>query len=191
MEMKKYNSWATHLPLLAAILARTRGPVIELGPGLYSTPTLTEVCRAMGRHYIGLDMDKDWIEHCRAHIGDRVSPNGYQAHQELHVVKDWKPETLDKFLKLSGCSGVPVADTAVCFVDQAPEYSRAKTAEWMLDNVYMVVCHDTDPKSEKRLNIQPTLKRAKFRLTYDRLMPFTDVVSNFSSLDGYLKVQNP
>jgi hypothetical protein len=43
-ELEAGLKWGSHLPSLAACLASSRGPVIELGVGHFSTPFLHAYC---------------------------------------------------------------------------------------------------------------------------------------------------
>lgn len=47
----------THIPILAAVVAMTDGPVLELGTGLNSTPLLSEMCFHMSRDLYSIETD--------------------------------------------------------------------------------------------------------------------------------------
>ena len=171
--LKKFNSWATHLPLLTAILTRTTGPVLELGPGVYSTPCLAEICKAMGRPYLGLDCDPKWIGHSeqlmRAPNQKVKLLSSWKEGEVLEAIKDFYPE--------------------VAFIDQFPDGSRIGTLRTLASKVDVIVCHDTSPNMDRRMGLRPELDKFKYRYTYDGLMPWTDAVSHFKNLGGYLKEQ--
>ena len=51
----------SHIPLPAAAITVTTGPVLELGAGLGSTPLLHGLCGGQGRKLVTLESDKDWL----------------------------------------------------------------------------------------------------------------------------------
>ena len=53
--------YLSHIPVLAAAMALTSGPVLELGAGLGSTYTLHGLCGVMGRKLLTLESNKDWL----------------------------------------------------------------------------------------------------------------------------------
>jgi len=66
---------ATHLPILAAALANSEGPVVEFGPGHYSTLLIKALCP--GRPVLCLEHNpwdgRAWFDHFAAFAGDGMS----------------------------------------------------------------------------------------------------------------------
>lgn len=60
MDNGEIDLWATHLPVLAACVANTTGPVLELGCGHYSTRLLHALCR--NRQLLTIDANPVWLE---------------------------------------------------------------------------------------------------------------------------------
>lgn len=52
----------SHQRLLIAAAVRTRGPILELGVGWYSTPILHELAKAQGRKLVTIDNNNDWLK---------------------------------------------------------------------------------------------------------------------------------
>ena len=172
---KRFNSWATHLPLLATVVARTRGSVLELGPGLYSTPVISQLMAGSGRTYLGVDTDAEWIKAIKvnrwladpAHMAWTVSD--YRANEI------WSPEWDDPL----GMGRLTRWN--VVFLDCFPDSIRYGLLKDMYDGklkATIIVCHDTSPNMDRRMGLRPLLDKFKFRFCYNRLMPWTDVVSN-------------
>lgn len=172
---KRFNSWATHLPLLAKVVAATKGSVLELGPGLYSTPVISQIMAGSGRLYLGVDTDKEWI--------DAIEKNRWLAdpdHRVRHVLsyRDsslWDPESDDPI----GMGRKIIWN--VVFLDCFPDSIRYGLLKDMKEGrvgATIIVCHDTSPNMDKRMGLRPLLGTFKHRFTYDRLMPWTDVVSD-------------
>lgn len=169
---KRFNSWATHLPLLAKVVAKTKGSVLELGPGLYSTPVISQLMAGSGREYLGVDTDPVWI--------DAIKSNKWLADpaHRVAVVKDyranelWEPEFDD-----------PIGQGRrkkwnVVFLDCFPDSIRYGLLDFLKERATIVICHDTSPNMDRRMGLRPMLGTFKYRFTYNRLMPWTDVVSN-------------
>lgn len=161
---KRFNSWATHLPLLSKVVSATKGSVLELGPGLYSTPVISQIMAGSGRPYLGVDTDKEWI--------DAIVKNRWLADPD-HLVRQvdsyrapeiWSPTIWN-----------------VVFLDCFPDSIRYGLLKDMKEGrlgATIIVCHDTSPNMDRRMGLRPLLETFKHRFTYNRLMPWTDVVSD-------------
>ncbi len=55
------EGYFSHVPLLAAAVLNTTGPVLELGAGLGSTLMLHGLCGSLGRQLTTLESDRSWI----------------------------------------------------------------------------------------------------------------------------------
>ena len=54
-------AYSSHLPVLAAAMQHTSGPVLELGAGFGSTYLLHGLCGATGRKLTTLETDDEWL----------------------------------------------------------------------------------------------------------------------------------
>lgn len=168
---KRFNSWATHLPLLAKVIAKTRGSVLELGPGLYSTPVISMLMAGSGREYLGVDTDLAWIDWIK---NQKVLMD--PTHKVEHV-SDYKGTSIWEQL-------APTRDAllqkrwGVVFLDCFPDEIRYGLLQFVRERATVIVCHDTSPNMDKRMGLRPLLESFKHRYTYNRLMPWTDVVSD-------------
>lgn len=59
---KHYPEYMTHVPALAAAVAHTTGPVLELGCGHGSTPLLHAMCQPTARVLCTVESDSHWAE---------------------------------------------------------------------------------------------------------------------------------
>jgi hypothetical protein len=55
-------SWGSHMPALLACIGATRGPVLEIGCGHFSTPNLFALCGAMNRLFVSIEENEDWAK---------------------------------------------------------------------------------------------------------------------------------
>jgi predicted O-methyltransferase YrrM len=152
------DPFATHKPVLEHAVKNTSGPVLEIGCGYGSTELLDNLCK--GRTLITIETNREWYELFKRF----ASPT--------HVIL-WA-ESYDAFDSL-----VRYEDWSVVFIDHAPgERRNVEIAKAV--NAKFVVIHDThDPAYE----YEKTLPLYKYQYKYEKLIPFTSVVSNVSELD--------
>ena len=116
--------WATHLPALVACVMATKGPVLEVGCGWYSTPVLHELCK--GRNLVTVESNREWL--------DRISP-GYGSKEHSFI---YSPDYSKALIGLSS------DHWGVVFVDNDPEGRRVWDAERFAHSADYVLIHDYD-----------------------------------------------
>jgi len=151
------ETWATHLPILAAFAARTQGPVLEMGTGYYSTPVLHGICHL--RRLVSIDNNGPFMQQ----FLDLRSP-----FHEFHHVPDWNAWD-GKLIE---------TPWDVAFVDHAPGERRAIDIEKLRRWARFIVVHDTHPDAVKELGFEPLFSSFRYRLDYTRLVPWTTVLSD-------------
>lgn len=152
--------WGSHYPVLAAMVQRTKGPVIELGMGHYSTPLLHLMCSPSrlqpARRLLSVDTNAKWSHKF-----------GY-LETEWHALRHVTVEHLDAFAPI-------LADRwSVAFIDHAPEERRAVDLARLARHADFIVVHDTDHPAYK---YEPVLEKFKYRFDYKSYPPWTSVVS--------------
>lgn len=116
--------WGTHVPLLAAAVAATTLPVLELGSGRFSTVLLAAVA-ATGRRVVTADADATWLDALRPFV---LSPR----HEFQHVT-DWD-EAIERF----------AAETwGVVLVDHWPQDRRGRDLARLAERSELFVLHDS------------------------------------------------
>ena len=150
------DPWGTHFPILAACVARTKGPVLELGCGWYSTFMLHLLCSPGKRRLVSLEARREWLEKFKDLRTD--------SH-ELHRVED-----MDRFTLIDE------VDWDVALVDHSPGTRRVREIERLKKRARHIVVHDTEDPS---YGYEKILPRFKYRYDYKRLTPWTSVVSDF------------
>jgi len=153
------RGYATHIPVIASVIAHTSGPVLELGCGFGSTPLLHQMCLSTRREIVSCDSSTKWI--------DALSKYRNNGHH-LISVDDWdKCEVFDK-------------EWGVVFVDHKPIRQRAPHVQRLMNKAQYIIVHDTD---SSLYGYEPVFDKFKYRYDYTELRPWTTVVSNFNSLD--------
>jgi hypothetical protein len=163
------GSYGSHLPALLRVVMATEGPVLELGSGYWSTPTLHEVCQVLRRDLISLDSDTKFIEEFR--WLERRASDGFR-----HIVRgvpDWVlPDDIWK------------RRFAVVLIDCAPATSRLPLLELARHHADFLVCHDTQVEVVDRY-WRDVLSQFRFRRDFPPAIqwhPWTSVVSDVSPI---------
>ena len=158
------DPFSTHLPVLAACVAKTEGPILELGSGNYSTLMLHHVCKVTQRQLVTVDWDETWFESVKSCL----SP------------QDWHTVIL---AKMDGIEHIPVimgTDWSVVFVDHWPSWNRRLDLPKMADIADLIVAHDS---SQEDLGLTPVFDTFKYQFTWKVKHPWTTVVSNRIPID--------
>jgi len=116
------TSWGSHLVPLMACITATRGAVLEVGVGYWSTPLLHAYCAAAGRTLVSIDEDKAWVERFKEyHIGrHEVSHANYDQRLAELAARQW----------------------SVVFLDGSPGHRRADQAMLFRESANLIVIHD-------------------------------------------------
>ena len=107
------EEWATYLPSLTSCLLATKGAVLEVGMGNFSTPMLRNFCRAADRQLV--------------HVEDNFEWSG--KFDTLSVSYD----ILSELAKMPW---------SVIFLDHSPGSRRAQDALLFKDTAEFIVVHD-------------------------------------------------
>ena len=189
----KMAPYSTHQALLVSALAATRGDIMEIGAGWYSTPlvssfsVLQERCAytvetgefvyalmkplATERHAIllidGYNFDR--IGKFKAAPGQGIQH--YVIRQREFLEELW-----------TRCRGEraesnPSYRLSVVFIDQAPGFLRVPAIEFFADKADFIITHDTEHVGH--YHYEPTLSSFKHRWDFRLHKPNSVIVSNF------------
>jgi len=123
----------THSCVLATLLAKTTGPILELGSGHYSTPLIHHMCSSRFCLSVGNE-SKQFKYYCEK-IGSRFH-YFYPVGKEL--VSSILSAKLDSFEFGNICWDV-------VFIDHFPVEDRVKCVEMLRNKAKYIICHDTEP----------------------------------------------
>ena len=152
------DPFSTHQPVLEHAVRNSTGPVLEIGCGYGSTELLHNLCK--DRILITIETNKEWYELFKH----------FASSNHILLCAD-SYDAFDSLIRYSGWS--------VVFIDHAPGERRNIEIEKAV-NAQFVVIHDThDPAYE----YEKTLPLYKFQYRYEKLIPWTSVVSNINDLE--------
>jgi len=155
MNVKLSKGWTTHLAMLIKVVGLTKGPVLELGSGYFSTPVLHWMCAEDRRPLTTYDDSKYFYDAMK------------QFHSRTHkirFVKNWDKIKFDKY--------------SVVLVDHSAN-RRAKDIIRLKDKADYIVIHDTEQDVYKYDDVWKHFKYVKH---WKFCKPYTSVVSNFKDV---------
>ena len=155
------DGYSTHLPMLLRAVSLTKGPVLEIGCGSYSTLVLHEACR--GRRLVSVETDKAWFSNFKrlASPGhEMLAGDSYEEFDGLIRGTEWD----------------------VVLVDHAPAARRGVDMA-KLHHARLVVVHDAEQPAMYGLDLPGSRFERSF--LYDKLHPWTAVMSDREDLSAF------
>lgn len=139
------RAWSSHLSALLVAIAASKGPVLELGVGHFSTPELHALCGALNRHLVSVEDNIEWSES----FSKKYSR---PEHQFFHIPYD---EAYANFGPLPW---------GVTFIDHSPGGANRAKAFWVFRELSdFVVVHDYHLENSEA--IAPFLKGMNYHVT--------------------------
>ena len=150
--------YGTFLPALIEVVTKSKGTVLELGMGIFSTPYLHFACK--NRQLVSYESDKkyyDWLKVFES-----------ENHQ-IHFVSSW--DNVD----FSGTF-------SVALIDHEPTSRRKMEIKRLAQNTEYIVIHDSNTRLEKRYRYSEVYPLFKYRKDFADEKPNTTILSNFHSI---------
>jgi len=158
--MRTHPFLGSHLPVLMKLVASTKGPILELGSGTYSTPYLHWACLPSKRPLVTYETNPEWW------------PFTQQFQADFHtvgLVNEWASLDLSRLW-------------SIAFVDhdgvRSDSVRKLRHAEY-------VVCHDTENKGARRWGLTGVGRWFHWQWEYAVVRPYTTVFSNVHDLTGF------
>lgn len=130
----------SHFPFLAAVVARTSGPVVEFGVGWGSSPLLHYLCR--GRRLLSADTDAAWLA---LWDGYRVGQHTFRHVTPLRPILKGS-SGVNEMIEAWMTFAIEVTEMKpdVVFLDQAPGEARVPCARVLKGHAKFIVVHDRE-----------------------------------------------
>lgn len=161
--MKISIRYGSHLPVLTKITRETKGPILELGIGLYSTPYLHYACLPTKRKLVSYENDEGWIRYFRDCRSD---------YHEVNHIDDWDKLEIDGFWD-------------IIFVDHHPGFRRSIEAKKLANQANYIIIHDSEPQNDPNVKYSEIYPLFKYRFDYTACLPHTTILSNFVNLKNF------
>lgn len=158
--------YSTFLPMLLEAMDRTRGDVLELGAGVFSTPILHWMCERHNRQLLTLESDRRWF-----HLTKHQLKN--DNHKFVHI------ENWDKAEDLIN------KEWDVVLVDHSPSNRRIVEIKKLANLAKYLIVHDAEPWKEKEFRYSEIYPLFKYKFHFDLVDHHTVVLSNFANLADF------
>lgn len=158
--MNDIRNYITYLPVLTKLFEATNGPILELGMG-FSTAFLDMMCRKTKRKLVSYENDRKWYEQNLMYRSD---------YHDVLLIEDWDN------IEIGGTSW------SIVLVDHRPALRRHTEALRVKDNADYIVLHDSEPEIDRFYKYSRIYPQFKYRFTYDKCKPYTEVLSNLKDL---------
>ncbi len=158
---------STHFPLLIQAVQLTKGPVLEVGSGLFSTPLLHWLCFDK-RMLVTLESYRHYME---------FAEKFRTSMHEVLFVRDWG---LCKMMP-------PEKRWSVVFIDHSPKrpMTRGDEAIKYKDLADYVILHDAGENSMPKYGYEKVYPHFKYRHDWTGCFPHTTILSNFHDLHEF------
>ena len=158
--------YSTHLPVLMECLNRTNGDVLELGPGVFSTPVLHWMCETTGRNLLSIESDRMWSRFCRQYFRT--------DHHDFLYVRKW-----------DDAKGAISKEWDVVLVDHSPSKRRVEEIALLANLAKYIVIHDSEPWKDREYHYSTIYPLFKYRYDFKEVDHNTTVLSNFVDLKDF------
>ncbi len=167
--MKISGSYGTHLGPLIACVNKTKGDVLELGLGFFSTPYLHYQCLLSDRTLVSIDNDKGWVR--------KFADSDYnhflyrRGKHEFVYTRDWnwKDMNIEKLWD-------------VVLIDHSPDTERIIAAKRLANLAQYIIIHDSNERHEKNYHYSEIYPLFKYKKIWDKDDRHATVLSNFNDL---------
>ncbi len=158
--------YSTHLPVLMECMKRTTGDVLELGPGVFSTPILHWMCKTKNRQILTIESNQNWLDFCQKY---------YRTdNHKFMFVSQWS-EAIEKISK----------PWDVALVDLSPDVDRKEMIKVLANNAKYIIVHDADDAQEKHYQLSTIKSLFKYYWRFEDVEPATAVYSNLVDLSDF------
>jgi hypothetical protein len=148
MNIATNPEWSSHQPLIQAVMEFYKPKfVLELGMGEFSTPYLMSNFRNPDIEYLGIENDKEWIEHLKTKLGDFKTlfhDLGSDIKLGTHlpeISEEKKNEIINYYKSLE----IPNIHPSVLFVDQFT-CARTLSINTLGNKFDIIMYHDCQPE---------------------------------------------
>jgi hypothetical protein len=149
----------SHVPILAAAIARTQGPVLECGCGWWSTSLIH--LAAAGRSIVSCETDAEWLSKFVVYQRNN--------HRFVHV-RNWREHPV-----------ITSERWSVAFVDCSPGEERIHVIQRLKPYATYIVAHDVDadiPPGGGNYGWKQLEGFFKYEVIFKDVRPWTTVYSD-------------
>jgi len=166
------GNYGTHLASLIQAVNKTKGDILELGIGIFSTPYLHYQSFLAKRHVTSYDNDRGWIKRFAVHP---FYCHMYQGpYHDLIYVADWDDAKIEK-------------PWDVALIDHSPSERRIVEIKRLANFAKYIVIHDSNERNERTYHYSEIYPLFKYKTVWDKDNNHATVLSNFVKLNDFWK----
>ena len=158
--------YGSHIPALLMALFKTRGAVLELGGGVYSTHTLHHYCALYERPLTTIDNAPEW---------DAWNRQYETPGHRIVLTPSWDRAPIEQAWD-------------VALVDHSPDERRAIEIERLAPHAQYIIAHDANPRYWRQYGYWRVVPKFRYHTVYDKAEPHTLVLSNFVNLADFWRL---
>jgi hypothetical protein len=155
--------YGSHLPVLIQAVKKTKGDILELGSGVFSTPYLHSVALLEKRNVTTYENFKSWFNFLKSYE---------TRHHKLIFTKDWNIDLNKRW------------DMAL--VDVTPDDMRIELVKQLANNTKYIIIHDSNGRYKNNYHYDKIYPLFKYQFDYSDYQPATTVLSNFVKLKNFI-----
>ena len=153
----------THIPLLVRAFTLSKGDVLELGTGYFSTAILRWLCEMSGRTLYSYETSNEWYK--------RATRKRVPYHK-VFKIDNWDEAEIERHWGL-------------VLIDHDPGPRRRVEVARLANLADYIVIHDTNPEFDRQYRYSKIWKLFRNRYDFTQYFPHSSVVSNFFSLEKF------
>lgn len=164
------GNYGTHLAPLIQAMNKTKGPILEMGIGIFSTPYLHYQSLLSKRHLTSIDNEKGWVNRFKSSI---VSGHRYEnEYHTLLYVPNWDMADIEK-------------PWDVVLIDHSPSERRIIDVKRLANLAQYIIIHDSQERKDREYHYSQIYPLFKYRTVWNNDPSEATVLSNFVDLTNF------
>lgn len=148
------------------VMKRTSGDVLELGPGVFSTPVLHWLCETRKRNLLTIESDPKWLRFCSKYYNT--------PYHKFKLVGNWDE-----------ASDIINKEWDVVLVDHSPSGRRITEIKQLANLAKYIVVHDSEEWKDYEYHYSKIYPLFKYRYDFRDADHNTVLLSNFIDLKDF------
>jgi hypothetical protein len=171
-----YDPYFTHCPTIAKCILNTKGPILELGTGVYSGVFIDFL--AKGRKIISTDTDETWLNEVKKEFETDL-------HKFVKIECNNDPIEYNKQMDIF--KNIYLDNYSIVFIDHGMISERQSDIVRFKDIAELIVVHDSSYTSNQghddiTYKYNKHISSFKYTYEYTKMWPFTCVMSDINNL---------
>jgi hypothetical protein len=164
------GNYGTHLAPLIQAVNKTKGDILELGIGIFSTPYLHYQALLSKRHLTSIDNNEGWVNKFKT---SEVSGHRYQnKYHDLIYVSSYDDAKIEK-------------PWDVALVDHSPSGRRITDIKRLSQYAKYIIIHDSAERKEREYQYGEIYPLFKYKTDWNKDANPATVLSNFIDLTNF------